>query len=64
VVLERDMDALGLVCMGCSRRWTRPSATQVADLRERERVSALSRAASAARQAHAAARRIPAAAAT
>jgi hypothetical protein len=25
VVLERDLDGLTLVCLGCSRRWTLPA---------------------------------------
>ena len=29
VVLERDLDGLGLACMGCSRRWAAPSAAQL-----------------------------------
>ncbi len=28
VVLERDIDGLALACVGCSRRWTRPTAAE------------------------------------
>ena len=63
VVLERDMETLGLVCMGCSRRWTRPTEAQIAARIEERQLMTRLRADSAAWRARSTPRRAVVAAA-